>query len=115
MCRPPLTAECPLLNSSQAIPCALRPHMVAYRPGRPGGAVFEDARAATEDAVTSPVIEERADIEAQTAGMTFCGLLQQTVAAYGDEPAYSDRDGGAPWQTLTWRQFRDQVLRLAAA
>ncbi|MDR2985892.1 MAG: AMP-binding protein, partial [Nocardiopsaceae bacterium] len=65
--------------------------------------------------MTSAVIEERADIEAQTAGMTFCRLLQKTVADYGDEPAYSDRDGDAPWQTLTWRQFREQVLRLAAA
>jgi long-chain acyl-CoA synthetase len=65
--------------------------------------------------VTTPVIDERAEIEAQTAGMTFCGLLRQTVTDHGDEPAYSDRDGDAPWQTLTWRQFRDQVLRLAAA
>jgi long-chain acyl-CoA synthetase len=65
--------------------------------------------------VTSAVIEERAYIEAQTAGMTFCRLLQRTVAEHGDEPAYSDRDGDAPWQTLTWLQFRDQVLRLAAA
>jgi long-chain acyl-CoA synthetase len=74
-----------------------------------------DTRACTEDAVTSAVIEERAYIEAQTAGMTFCRLLQRTVAEHGDEPAYSDRDSDAPWQTLTWRQFRDQVLRLAAA
>jgi len=65
--------------------------------------------------VSSAVIDERAEIEAQTAGLTFCGLLRQTVADYGDESAYSDRDGDAPWQTLTWRQFRDQVLRLAAA
>ena len=65
--------------------------------------------------MTSAVIEERAYIEAQTADMTFCRLLQRTVADHGEEPAYSDRDGGAPWQTLTWRQFRDQVLRLAGA
>jgi long-chain acyl-CoA synthetase len=64
--------------------------------------------------VTNPVIEQRAEIEAQTAGLTLCGLLQQTAEAYGDLPAYSDRDGDAPWQTLTWRQFRDQALRLAA-
>jgi long-chain acyl-CoA synthetase len=64
--------------------------------------------------VTDAVIEERAQIEAQTAGLTLCGLLGQTASEYGDQPAYSDRDGDAPWQTLTWRQFRDQVLRLAA-
>jgi long-chain acyl-CoA synthetase len=64
--------------------------------------------------VTSAVIEERADIEAQTAGVTLCGLLRQTAAEHGDEPAYSDRDGDATWQTVTWQQFRDQVMRLAA-
>ncbi len=68
----------------------------------------------TEDAVTNPVIEQRADIEAQTAGLTLCGLLLRTAEDYGDLPAYSDRDGDAAWQTLTWRQFRDQALRLAA-
>lgn len=64
--------------------------------------------------MSDAVIEQRAQIEAQTAGLTLCGLLEQTASEYGDLPAYSDRDGDAPWQTLTWRQFRDQVLRLAA-
>ena len=64
--------------------------------------------------MTSAVIEQRADIEAQIAGVTLCGLLRQTAAAHGDEPAYSDRDGDGAWQTVTWREFRDQVLRLAA-
>jgi long-subunit acyl-CoA synthetase (AMP-forming) len=64
--------------------------------------------------VSSAVIEQRADIEAQTSGVTLCGLLRQTAAEHGDEPAYSDRDGDATWQTVTWQQFRDQVLRLAA-
>src|SRR5258708_10463964 len=68
----------------------------------------------TEDAVTNPVIDQRADIEAQTAGLTLCGLLLRTAEDYGALPAYSDRDGDAAWQTLTWRQFRDQALRLAA-
>src|SRR5258708_29587939 len=68
----------------------------------------------TEDAVTNPVIEQRADIEAQTAGLTLCGLLRRTAEAYGDLPAYSDRDGDSAWQTMTWRQFSDEVLRLAA-
>ena len=64
--------------------------------------------------MTNPVIEQRAEIEAQTADLTLCGLLRQTAEAYGDLPAYSDRDGDAAWQTLTWREFRDQALRLAA-
>jgi len=63
--------------------------------------------------VTSEVIEQRAQIQAQTAGLTLCRLLRETADDYGDLPAYSDRDGDAAWQTLTWRQFRDEVLRLA--
>jgi long-chain acyl-CoA synthetase len=65
--------------------------------------------------VTSAVIEQRADIEARIAGLTLCGLLERTAADYGDELAYSDRDAEGLWQSLTWREFRDQVLRLAAA
>ncbi len=64
--------------------------------------------------MTSEVIEQRAQIQAQTAGLTLCRLLRETADDYGDLPAYSDRDGDAAWQTLTWRQFRDEVLRLAA-
>ena len=64
--------------------------------------------------MTSPVIEERAEIEAQTANLTLCGLLRATAEAHGDLPAYSDRDGDGAWETLTWQQFRDQVLQLAA-
>ncbi len=64
--------------------------------------------------MTSEVIEQRALIQAQTAGLTLCRLLRETADDYGDLPAYSDRDGDAAWQTLTWRQFRDEVLRLAA-
>ena len=62
--------------------------------------------------MTSPVIEQRADIEAETAGLTLCGLLRATAEAHGDSPAYSDREGDGAWQTLTWQQFRDQVLQL---
>ncbi len=64
--------------------------------------------------MTSGVIEERAEIEAQTAGVTLCGLLERTSAGHGDELAYSDRDGDGPWQSLTWREFRDRALQLAA-
>jgi len=64
--------------------------------------------------VTSAVIEQREQIQAQTADLTLCRLLRETAEDYGDLPAYSDRDGDAPWQAVTWRQFRDEVLRLAA-
>jgi long-chain acyl-CoA synthetase len=64
--------------------------------------------------VTSAVMQDRAAIEAETADMTLCDLLRATAESYGDRPAYSDREGGPDWETLTWHEFRDAVLRLAA-
>ena len=64
--------------------------------------------------MTSSVMEQRAQIEAEIAGMTLCDLLKTTAAENAEWPAYSDREPDAPWQTLTWQQFRDAVLKLAA-
>ena len=63
---------------------------------------------------TTDILRERATIEAGLADRTICDVLEATAAEYGDLPAYSDRDLGEPWRTLTWRQFRDEALRLAA-
>ncbi|HET7014251.1 MAG TPA: AMP-binding protein [Streptosporangiaceae bacterium] len=60
------------------------------------------------------VLAERAEIEANVGGRTLCDLLKTTAAQYGDLPAYSDREGDEPWQTVTWNEFRDAALRLAA-
>ena len=83
--------------------------MVAYRPG-----TQVHAAEAPHGVTQCESSNRRADIEAQTAGLTLCGLLERTAASHGDEPAYSDRDADGPWQTLTWREFREHVLRLAA-
>jgi long-chain acyl-CoA synthetase len=64
--------------------------------------------------VTSSVMQERAAIEAEMAGRTVCTLLRETAADYAGLPAYSDPDGAGGWKTLTWAQFRDSVLALAA-
>jgi long-chain acyl-CoA synthetase len=64
--------------------------------------------------VSESVLEEGAAIEAQVGGSTLCDVLAATVAEYGDRPAYSDRDGADPWQTMTWREFSDAARRLAA-
>jgi long-chain acyl-CoA synthetase len=64
--------------------------------------------------VSESVLEERAAIEAEVGGRTLCDVLAATVAEYGDRPAYSDRDGADPWQTMTWREFSDAARRLAA-
>jgi len=63
--------------------------------------------------VTDEVLRQRAGLEEAAAGRTLCDQLAATVQAWGDLPAYSDRDGG-PWQTITWRQTREQALLLAA-
>jgi long-chain acyl-CoA synthetase len=57
---------------------------------------------------------DREMIEAKVGGRTLCDLLSATVAEYGDLPAYSDREGDDAWQTVTWREYRDMALRLAA-
>ena len=62
----------------------------------------------------SSVLADRAEIEAKVGGRTLCDLLESTTAQYGDLPAYSDRDGDDPWQTVTWSEFREAALRLAA-
>ncbi len=65
--------------------------------------------------MSDSVIEARRAVEARAAGRTFCDVLSETARAHGSLPAYSDRESGGPWQTLTWQEFRDEVLRLAAA
>jgi long-chain acyl-CoA synthetase len=56
---------------------------------------------------------ERATIERELAGLTFCDRLRETAEQNPDAPAFSDwRD--SQWQTLTWGEFRQRVLELAA-
>jgi len=64
--------------------------------------------------VTGSVTEERASIEAEVSGRTLCDVLAATAAEYGDLPAYSDREGADPWQTISWREFSEAVQKLAA-
>ena len=64
--------------------------------------------------MSGSIMVERAAIEAKVGGRTLCDLLSATVAGHGDLPAYSDREGDEAWQTVTWREYRDMVLRLAA-
>jgi long-chain acyl-CoA synthetase len=43
-----------------------------------------------------------------------CDELAATAGRWGGEPAYSDREDGGPWQTITWEQTRQQAFELAA-
>ena len=63
--------------------------------------------------MTDEILLQRTAFEQAIAGRTICDQLLATAESWGDLPAYSDRDGG-PWQTITWRQTREQVLGLAA-
>ena len=63
--------------------------------------------------MTARTLQERAEIERAAGEATICGLLAQTAAAAGGDPAFSD-EAGDGWQTLTWAQARQQVLELAA-
>jgi long-chain acyl-CoA synthetase len=68
--------------------------------------------------VTGEILEQRAEMERAAGtdeGRTLCDQLAATAERWGDEPAYSDREGGGPWQTISWAQARQQALELAAA
>jgi long-chain acyl-CoA synthetase len=65
--------------------------------------------------VTSDVLRQRAELENEISGKTLCDLLAETAGNWGSTPAYSDRDDGGPWQTITWAQVRQQAFELAAA
>jgi long-chain acyl-CoA synthetase len=62
-------------------------------------------------------MHDRAAIEAEIADLTLCALLERTAASYPAAAAYADSAGdagqGLDWQTLTWQEFRHQVLQLA--
>jgi long-chain acyl-CoA synthetase len=67
--------------------------------------------------VTAEILRQRAEIEQAAwgdAGATVAGRLAATVQRWGGEPAYSDRDDGGAWQTITWEQTRRHAMELAA-
>jgi long-chain acyl-CoA synthetase len=64
--------------------------------------------------VTSEIAAERATLQAAWAGQTMCDALAAVADQYGDLPAYSDRDGDGPWQTMTWAHTRAEAVALAA-
>ena len=62
----------------------------------------------------SAVLAERAALEQEMAGRTLCDELAAAADSFGERPAYSDRDGAGPWQTITWAETREAALDLAA-
>jgi len=67
--------------------------------------------------VTEEILEQRAQMERAAGtdeGQTLCDQLATTVQRFGGEPAYSDRQGDGPWQTISWAQARQLALELAA-
>ena len=67
--------------------------------------------------MTAEILGQRAEIEQAAwgdAGATVAARLAATAERWGGEPAYSDRDDGGAWQTITWEQTRQQASELAA-
>ncbi|HEY9523152.1 MAG TPA: AMP-dependent synthetase/ligase [Thermopolyspora sp.] len=63
--------------------------------------------------IDTAVLDERAAIEREIAGVTICDQLERTAERYPDAPAYSDPDGDG-WTTLTYARARDRVREIAA-
>src|SRR6266508_1032636 len=59
------------------------------------------------------ILAQRAQIEQEIAGRTVCDLLQDNADRHGEAPAASWRDGGT-WHTLSWREYRQRVVEVAA-
>jgi long-chain acyl-CoA synthetase len=59
------------------------------------------------------VLAQRTQIEQQIVGRTLCDLLEANADHHGDAPAASWRDG-ATWHTLSWRQYQQSVVEVAA-
>ena len=64
--------------------------------------------------MTTEIAEQRAALEQEWDGRTICDALASTAQQFGTEPAYSDRDDGGGWQTISWAQAREHALGLAA-
>ncbi len=58
------------------------------------------------------VLAERAEIDAIVEGKTMVDFLDRNAEQHGDEPAVHWKD--QEWQELTWRQYRDEVHKVAA-
>jgi len=63
--------------------------------------------------MTADILQQRAELEQEIAGLTLCDLLARTATAAAAVPAYSD-EAGDGWRTLSWGQVRERVLELAA-
>ena len=63
------------------------------------------------------VLTAREEIEGLIQGRSIAHAFADTVAAQGDNPAFSDKIGveGPGWRTLSWNELREQGLDLAAA
>ncbi|MBB4931437.1 long-chain acyl-CoA synthetase [Lipingzhangella halophila] len=64
--------------------------------------------------VNDDVLRQRRDVEDEISGRTVVDMLRETAREEGGAPALSDRtDDG--WSTLTWAEYRQRVVELAAA
>jgi long-chain acyl-CoA synthetase len=60
------------------------------------------------------VLAERSAIDAAVSGKTVCTIFADAVDKWGDRAALHWKDNGG-WETLTWREYRDQVAAVTLA
>ncbi|MET0524080.1 MAG: AMP-binding protein, partial [Nocardioides sp.] len=63
------------------------------------------------------VAADRARIEQEVGRRTLIDVLDETVTAFADQPAYSDKHHvaeGESWRTFTWTDVRERGLDVAA-
>ncbi len=56
----------------------------------------------------------REEIDREVEGKTLCSVFAERVSELGDAPAMHVRDGTA-WRAITWKEYREQVRRVALA
>jgi len=58
---------------------------------------------------TDDVLAERAAIDRLVEGRTICHVLAANAEQHPGDPALSSQDESGAWNTLTWKDYRDQV------
>ncbi len=67
------------------------------------------------DVAAAEIAEQRAALQREWDGRTFCDVLASAAAQFGDLPAFSDREDGGAWETITWAETAELALQLGAA
>ena len=65
--------------------------------------------------MSSEVLVERASIQEEIEGKTLLDWFERNATEHGDRPALNWMDAAGAWQTMNWREYREQALVQAMA